>query len=114
MKLQVSVHDWIGQVVWTREHGHLCPPLEEPGPGQTVIYVDYTKDLEEVLVQASVELAIDAMGYPAGSRYIGESSLDPNANVVSYAGCFPTGEVGLHLKKLQSVVPLETLAFVGV
>lgn len=106
---QVSVHDWIGKTVWTREQGHLCPPLERPEPGQTVLYVDYRKDLAETLVQATVELAIDALGYPAGSRYIGDSSLDPDAVVVSYVGTFPSSEVASHREKLLGVVPIEVL-----
>lgn len=110
LQAAVSVHDWIGKTVWTDKQGYLCPPLEQPEPGQTVVYVDYTKDLEEVLVQARVELQMDELGYPAGPRYIGENSLDPNINVVSYAGSFPSGEAAAHLEKLQSVVPLEVLA----
>lgn len=111
MQLQVSVHDWTkpGTAVWTREHGYLCPPLEKPELGQAVIYIDYQKDLDEVLVQATVELAIDALGYPAGSRYIGESSHDPNINIVSYVGSFPASEVVAHLEKLTAIVPIETL-----
>lgn len=48
------------------------------------MYVDYLKnDPNETLIQADVELAIDALGYPAGPRYLGESPRDAEVNVVS-------------------------------
>ncbi|BAS59854.1 hypothetical protein NIES2135_21120 [Leptolyngbya boryana NIES-2135] len=108
--LQVSVHDWTipGTPVWTDAQGFLCPELESPKPGQTVIYVDYEKDSEDALIQADVELAIDALGYPAGSRWIGRSSHDVD-NVVSYVGMFPTDQVEQHLDKLSKVIPISFL-----
>lgn len=41
MNLQVTVHDWKtpGTIVWTKAQGHLCPALEIPKPGETVITV---------------------------------------------------------------------------
>ena len=112
--LQVSVHDWTipGTTVWTDTQGHLCPELETPEPGQCIIYVDYERLPGDTLIQADIELAIDAMGYPAGSRWIGRNSLDVDA-VVSYVGTFPRGEVLQHLEKLQQVVPLDVLVVMG-
>jgi len=109
MQSQISVHDWIGKTVWTREQGHLCPPLEKPQLGQTVVYIDYTKDLDESLVQADIELLIDKLGYPSGPRYIGESPLDPNCNVVSYVGTFQSDDVAEHLERLKAIAPIETI-----
>lgn len=108
--LQASVHDWTtpGTAVWTDTQGYLCPELETPEPGQTVIYVDYEKAPDDELIQADVELAIDAMGYPAGSRWIGRNSLDVD-DVVSFVGIFPSGEVSSHLEKLQRIVPAIAL-----
>ncbi len=113
LPLQWSVHDWTkpGTPVWTDQQGYLCPELETPKPGETVIYVDYDKVPEDTLIQADVELAIDALGYPAGSRWIGRSSLDVD-NVVSYCGTFPNDEVPQHLEKLQQVVPANVLVTV--
>lgn len=108
--IQYSVHDWTipGTPVWTDTQGHLCPELESPKSGQTVIYVDYEKLPGDTLIQADIELAIDAMGYPAGSRWIGRNSLDVD-NVVSYCGTFPSDEVPQHLEKLQRIVPSDVL-----
>ncbi|MCY7323892.1 MAG: hypothetical protein LH660_19355 [Phormidesmis sp. CAN_BIN36] len=108
--LQVSVHDWTipGMAVWTDTQGYLCPELEIPESGQTVVYVDYEKAPDDDLIQADVELALDAMGYPAGSRWIGRSSLDVD-DVVSYVGTFPSEEVSSHLEKLRRVVPTIVL-----
>ncbi len=109
--LQVSVHDWIGQAVWADTQGYLCPELETPEPGQTVIYVDYEKTDDE-LIQSEIELAIDAMGYPAGSRWIGRNSLDVD-NVVSYVGTFPREDVPQHLERLQKILPAMVLICVN-
>ncbi len=109
--LQYSVHDWIGKTVWTDAQGHLCPELETPAAGQTVIYVDYDKLPGDTLIQADVELAIDAMGYPAGSRWIGRSALDVDT-VVSYVGTFPTEEVPKHLEQLRLILPEVVLVCV--
>ncbi|WNZ47237.1 hypothetical protein Q2T42_05225 [Leptolyngbya boryana CZ1] len=108
--IQYSVHDWTvpGTPVWTDTQGFLCPELESPKPGETVIYVDYEKLPGDTLIQADVELAIDTMGYPAGSRWIGRNSLDVD-NVVSYVATVPTDEVQTHLEKLQQIVPLKVL-----
>jgi hypothetical protein len=110
MQLQTTVHDWIGKTVWTDKEGHLCPELETPESGKVTLYVDYEKDNDESLIQADVELAIDALGYPAGSRWIGESSLDPDANVVSFIGVFPLSEIDFHVSKLQGIVSRDVLA----
>jgi len=109
--LQVSVHDWTipGTAVWTDTQGYLCPELESPEHGQTVVYVDYEKAPDDELIQADVELAIDAMGYPAGSRWIGRNSLDVD-DVVSFVGIFPSEEVPIHIEKLQQIVPAIVLA----
>ncbi|MGV0024500.1 hypothetical protein [Phormidesmis priestleyi] len=109
-QLQVSVHDWTipGTAVWTDTQGYLCPELEAPKLGQTVIYVDYGKAPEDSLIQSDIELEIDAMGYPAGSRWIGRNPLDVD-DVVSYVGIFPNEEVPNHLEKLQQVVPAIVL-----
>jgi hypothetical protein len=108
--LQYSVHDWAncGAVVWTEKQGHLCPELETPALGETVIYIDYERLPGDTLVQSDTELAVDAMGYPAGPRWIGRSSLDVDA-VVSYVGTFPIGEVAKHLKALHDILPSEVL-----
>jgi len=108
--IQRTVHDWItpGTTVWTDTQGHLCPEMESPNPGETIIYVDYDLVSEDELIQPDVELAIDAMGYPAGSRWIGRNSLDVD-KVVSYVGSFPHNEVSGHLEKLQQIVPAITL-----
>lgn len=114
MNLQVTVHDWKTPrtVVWTKTQGHLCPALEIPSAGEAVIFVDYEKDEDEDLIQIDVELAIDALGYPVGSRYIGSSPLDEEANVVSYVGTFPSSEIDVHLEKLQTIVPLQTIVVI--
>lgn len=109
--LQVSVHDWTkpGTAVWTRTQGHLCPELESPPEGQMVLYVDYRSDVAETLIQAHVELAIDALGYPAGSRWIGRNPKDVDT-VVSLVGIVPMNELDQHIEKVQTVVPQEFLA----
>jgi hypothetical protein len=112
--IQYSVHDWTipGTPVWTETQGHLCPELEIPKPGETVVYVDYHMDVDDTLIQADVELAIDAMGYPAGSRWIGRNSLDVD-NVVSYVGTVPSDQADMHLSKLSEVVPASVLVCVN-
>jgi hypothetical protein len=109
--LQVSVHDWTkpGTPVWTRTQGYLCPELETPASGQVILFVDYRKDLKETLIQAHVELAIDALGYPAGSRWIGRSPLDTDT-VVSLVGIFPAAELAQHIERVREVVSEEFLS----
>jgi hypothetical protein len=111
--LQVTVHDWVkpgGNVtVWTAEQGHLCPELETPEQGNVVLYVNYDLDADDTLIQAHIELSIDALGYPAGSRWIGRSAKDADA-VVSLVGVFPAEEIDQHIKRVESVVSREFLA----
>jgi hypothetical protein len=111
--LQVTVHDWVkpsGNVtVWTAEQGHLCPEMETPEPGSVVLYVNYDLDADDTLIQARVELAIDALGYPAGSRWIGRSAKDADT-VVSLVGIFPAEAIDQHVQRIQSVVSREFLA----
>jgi hypothetical protein len=111
--LQVTVHDWVkpdGNVtVWTAEQGHLCPELETPEQGSVVLYVNYDLDTGDTLIQAHVELSIDALGYPAGSRWIGRSAKDADT-VVSLVGVFSAEEIDQHVKQVQSVVSREFLA----
>ena len=108
--LQYSVHDWTkpGTPVCTDTQGFLCPELETPEPGKIVIYIDYEKLPGDTLIQANIELAIDAIGYPVGPRWIGRSPLDVD-NVVSYIGTFPSEEVPQHMEKLQKLVPSVVL-----
>jgi hypothetical protein len=112
--IQKSVHDWTvpGTPVWTDVQGYLCPELETPKLGETVIYVDYEKVPEDSLIQADIELAIDALGYPSGSRWIGRNSLDVD-NVVSYVATVPSDEAPQHLEKLQQVVPAIVLVTIA-
>jgi hypothetical protein len=107
--LQVSVHDWIGKTVWTREQGHLCPELEQPSKGQVTLYVDYRQDVSETLIQSRIELAIDALGYPAGSRWIGRDAKDVDT-VVSFVGVVPADELEQHVNRVQTVVSKDFLA----
>lgn len=109
--LQVSVHDWVkpGTIVWTKEQGHLCPELESPGERQVTLYVDYRLDTSETLIQSEVELAIDALEYPSGSRWIGRTAQDVDT-VVSLIGIFPASELEQHIQKVQSVVPRAFLS----
>jgi hypothetical protein len=107
--LQYSVHDWIGNTVWTKEQGYLCPELEYPSEGQVTLYVDYRKDASETLIQSNVELAIDALGYPAGSRWIGRDAKDADT-VVSLVALIPVNELEQHVNRIQSVVSSDFLA----
>jgi hypothetical protein len=107
--LQLSVHDWIGQAVWTKDQGFLCAELEKPAPGKVVLYVDYKPDADDTLIQSNVELAIDALGYPAGSRWIGCSSLDVD-NVVSFIGIFPIAELEQHVQRVEGILDRRFLA----
>jgi hypothetical protein len=107
--LQVSVHDWIGQTVWTEDQGFLCAELEKPEPGKVVLYVNYKPDVDDSLIQSRIELAIDDLGYPAGSRWIGRSSLDVD-NVVSLVGIFPITELEQHIQRVESVLDRHFLA----
>jgi hypothetical protein len=111
--LQVTVHDWVKPgcdvMVWTEDQGHLCPELEIPENGQVVLYVDYRQDFDEVLIQPHVELAIDALGYPAGSRWIGRSAKDVDT-VVSLVDVVALDELEQHVERVQSVVSREFLA----
>jgi hypothetical protein len=114
MNLQATAHDWKtpGTIVWTKEQGHLCPPLENPKKGEVIIFVDYEKDNEESLIQIDVELAIDALGYPCGPRYMGDDPRNENANIVSYVGTFPSSETNFHLEVLKAIAPLDVLSVI--
>lgn len=101
----------LNRVVVSREEECVLTSLRISA-GEAVIFVDYEKDEDEDLIQIDVELAIDALGYPVGSRYIGSSPLDEEANVVSYVGTFPSSEIDVHLEKLQTIVPLQTIVVI--
>jgi hypothetical protein len=111
--LQITVHDWVKPgvdvMVWTEDQGHLCPELESPEDGQVTLYVDYRQDVEDTLIQSRVELAIDALGYPAGSRWIGHSAKNADT-VVSLVGIVALNELEQHIERVESVVSREFLA----